>query len=478
MVDRNSSLKSILHLGSGSVLAVVVMVASSPVITRLYTPEQFATYAFLLSMATFFSTIAAFRYELAIVLPKRDTEGGVIFLMSLSISLVFALLLSLVLPFFSEIIFGKPGYQELLGWVWGIPAFVVASGIYQSSRYWLTRKKEFGFLAGSQVFQNLVTVAIQIGWAIFGMASGASLIWGAIIAQSLTAVISLSYVFVKYRSEIFSEYSWNNMKSLFKRYKNYLVYITPYTMISNLQERIGFVLLSLYGIKVDVGFYRLADRMLRLPIGIVSNAVRPVFFQKAAADSIRSMETIITRTHRYLVKIGVPLLVIFMAQSDNIFAIVFGEPWRQSGVYAAVLALPLYASLFVNWMDRGFDVLGQQRLAFLMEFVVAILTISAWFFGLMILKNVFQAIVLLSLVRFAYNVTYLFVCYRIFSLDFRHLFETARLLFILLGAFGGAWILLDRLFSVIAATAIYAVVASAYTWQVVKKEFPAKSLST
>ena len=57
---------------SGSTLAQLIPLISEPILVRFFTPVEFGILALFLAVATIFSSVATARYEMAIVLPKRD----------------------------------------------------------------------------------------------------------------------------------------------------------------------------------------------------------------------------------------------------------------------------------------------------------------------------------------------------------------------------------------------------------------------
>ena len=63
--------KNVLTLMTGATIAQAIPIAISPILTRIYTPEDFGIFALFIAITTIFGTIANGRYELAIMLPKN-----------------------------------------------------------------------------------------------------------------------------------------------------------------------------------------------------------------------------------------------------------------------------------------------------------------------------------------------------------------------------------------------------------------------
>nr|MBP9080185.1 oligosaccharide flippase family protein [Flavobacteriales bacterium] len=92
-------LRSVAALFSGTVLAQAIPFLLAPVIARLYTAEQFATFGTLLAVFNILNVVAAGRYEQAIVLPKErnhasDLVKGAVVLVGFTTALAAVLLFS------------------------------------------------------------------------------------------------------------------------------------------------------------------------------------------------------------------------------------------------------------------------------------------------------------------------------------------------------------------------------------------------
>ena len=70
-LENREFARHVLTLMSGTGLAQVIAVLASPLITRLFTPEDFGILASYTVLVGIFSAIVCGRYEFAIVLPKR-----------------------------------------------------------------------------------------------------------------------------------------------------------------------------------------------------------------------------------------------------------------------------------------------------------------------------------------------------------------------------------------------------------------------
>jgi O-antigen/teichoic acid export membrane protein len=68
--------RNVLTLMTGTTIAQVIPIAISPILTRLYSPEDFGEFALFIAIASIFGFIANGRYEMALMLPKKDENAN------------------------------------------------------------------------------------------------------------------------------------------------------------------------------------------------------------------------------------------------------------------------------------------------------------------------------------------------------------------------------------------------------------------
>jgi O-antigen/teichoic acid export membrane protein len=70
---------NVLTLAGGTTIALAVTILASPITSRLFGPEAFGLATFFGSGAAMLAAIACLRYEMAIVLPKKDDDPAQLF---------------------------------------------------------------------------------------------------------------------------------------------------------------------------------------------------------------------------------------------------------------------------------------------------------------------------------------------------------------------------------------------------------------
>src|SRR5690606_22547233 len=71
----NQFIKNVSTLAAGSIISQVVVVGTSPILSRLFSAESFGILSVFTSISVFFAVISTGRYELAIGLPKEEKKA-------------------------------------------------------------------------------------------------------------------------------------------------------------------------------------------------------------------------------------------------------------------------------------------------------------------------------------------------------------------------------------------------------------------
>src|SRR5690606_40130625 len=76
LLPRNHFARGVSVLVGGAAGSQLLMLLAAPLLTRLYTPEDFGLLAICVGVLAMFGAIASFRYEGAITLPEDNVEAA------------------------------------------------------------------------------------------------------------------------------------------------------------------------------------------------------------------------------------------------------------------------------------------------------------------------------------------------------------------------------------------------------------------
>jgi lipopolysaccharide exporter len=408
---KGDFLKNVSMIMSGTVIAQIVTLLTAPLLTRLYSAEALGIFSLYAAIVGVLSVAAAFRYELAIVLPRDEQEGDGLFLLSCLAVLATTVIVFVVVFAGGAAMTRRLGVPELERWLLWIPVTVLATGLYQNLNYWCTRHIRFKQMSISQVFRSVVVSLAQLAAGVFGFGS-AGLIGGHFAGQS-TAVTALGIQNGKeLASRLRVKHGWRKLTELARQYAEFPKYSTPQALLNALSQNMPVFMLAIYYGAEIVAFYAISFRLMQLPVTLVSQSVRQVFLQQASAirhDGTRSIAMFRKLTLTLAMIAGIPALVV-MAFGPYIFEVVLGPEWQAAGQYARWMVLWLFF-LFINPPAIVMStVFGMQRMLLIFECLLLVFRFGALYIGGKYLSPM-SCIALYSIVGAGFN-TYLIMYVR------------------------------------------------------------------
>lgn len=342
LCSRSKFTRNVFTLISGTGLAQSLPIALSPILTRLYTPEDFGVLALYVAIGNIMAVIVTGKYELAIVVTKSDVEAINLVVLVLAIScLASAIFFIMVLLWGSEIL-SSSGYPELLPWLYFIPLTTIAVGCYQALNYWANRCARYKTMATSRVMQSGVSSLVQVTVGL-SKPTPFGLISGQLLGQIISA-LSLALFLPTKEQRFFRKVSIKRMGWVARKYIKYPKYMVPGQMMSvGATELPVFLLTAVYGAGV-AGLFSLAQRVMVMPMSLVAGAVGDVYRQKAAEQYARQGECkdlFISAFKRLGLFAFLPMLPVAVF-GPSLFAFVFGENWRSAGEIATLLSVLVF----------------------------------------------------------------------------------------------------------------------------------------
>ncbi|MFY0741927.1 oligosaccharide flippase family protein [Solibacillus silvestris] len=395
---QNKLYKNVLMLLTGTTIAQAIPIAISPILTRIYTPEDFGLLALFISITSIMGVIATARYELAIMLPEDDDDAKNLVALSILISATIGSLLLIIFIIWGEGLANLLGNSQIYSWLFLVPLSVLFTGIYQSFSYWSNRKQQYRRLAINKVTQSTTTAGTNL---IIGTVKGGAfgLIFGTILAQF---VATSRLVIQSFKNEKLSinQVSFIQMKTLASRYDQFPKISMWSGLLNTASIQMPIFLLSVFFNSTIVGWYSLAHRVLSMPMSVLGSAVGQVFFQVSSdikhEDPLK-LRRMTYKAYKSMLFIGLLPMSIIFAFGDILFGFIFGDEWRIAGEYARLLSIWLLLVFVSSPLSLLFTVLEKEGVALLFNIAIFLSRIIALIIGAVILKDAFVAVLLFSI---------------------------------------------------------------------------------
>lgn len=363
LIPRSEFSLNVLTLMTGTTIAQAIPIAISPILTRIYTPEDFGVFAMYMALVSIIAVIATGRYELAIMLPKKQEDAFQITVLANLITLIVCSVLFGIVIIFNQQIATLLQTPEVAPWLYLLPLSVLVTGLYQSANYWHNRNKRYRNIAVNRVVQSGSTVTTQLGLAFVIQSAGL------IVGQLLGQLLALLYFIKTYFSKDHSQYKTNGLKIkyLAKRYNKFPKIDVPTAFTNVAANQAPNILLSALFSASTAGFYYLTQRVLQAPITLISGSVLDVFKQRASEDykKNRHCREIFKKTFWALLIMALPPSIVLFFIIEDVFVWVFGEPWREAGTYAQILIPALFLRFMANPLSFMLYIAEKQAWNFL-----------------------------------------------------------------------------------------------------------------
>lgn len=363
LLPKGEFARGVSILVGGTASAQLLLVLASPLLTRLYTPQDFGLLAAFTALLGLITVIASGRYELAIPLPEQGQDAINLVILGL-ICVFFTTLISFVgVIFFSDQVALALNSPELAEYLWLVPIGVLFVGGYQVFNKWAIRSKNFGGIARTRIWQTVGTLAIQVGGSQFGLIA---LVSGQTGGQGLGAT-SLGLRALKHPK--FKSWSWGGVMQQACYYRNFPLYSTWTGLFNTASLHLApIIFISLFGAST-AGFYALTLRMLSMPSSLIGEAIGNVFLSSAPDAQRRGeLRELVKCLHKRLAMTGAVPLAILLLFGPNLFALIFGEEWRKAGQYAQWMAPWIYLQFQWSPLSMLASIMGMQKAAFISQF--------------------------------------------------------------------------------------------------------------
>lgn len=355
---------------TGTTAAQCIPFLILPLLSRLYTPENFGTYALYTAVVTFLAVVATWRYELAVVLPKDEREAANVAILTLGIATLQVLFIACLILIFAHPIERLLGGATNIRWLALVPISVLVVSFYQTALFWMSRKKRFARLAVASVANQVVMGIVRI---VIGLISGplvaVGLILGYVAGQIGALTVLGRTAFAEFRESSESA-TVAGMREAAIAHRSFPIFNTPYSLLGTFARDLIIYTLTAFSQVAAAGSFSFARALVSAPKMLLSASLGQVFFQKASeCYGTPELEQLTVSVLRRLVLLGTPVFVFYMCWAPEVCVVLFGEKWRTAGVYSAWYAPAALLFLLSGWAERLYQVTNTQHVSLVIELV-------------------------------------------------------------------------------------------------------------
>ena len=353
--------------------------ALSPILTRLYTPEEFGLMGLYIAITSIIVVIATARYELAIIQPRSTIDVDNLAILSITVAFFISLISLVFVSVFNKEICQLVGNDDISPWLYFVPLTVFFMGVSKSLNYWYNRNKRYFDLSKAKVYQSGANVSANLLLASMN-AKAFGLIFGYIFSQLFHAYILIKLL-ISEKLLFKKGVSVARCIVLAKRYSKFPRYSMPGAILDSVSLQMPILFLSRFFDADAVGFFSFTFRIISGPMGLISGALAQVLLQKIATEDHSNVYGLILLALRKLTLAAIPFVLVVYFLGEHIFAFVFGEQWIVAGQYATILIFSIAIRFIVSPLSMVLALDKNIKLGMVWQFlyfisVISVLTLS------------------------------------------------------------------------------------------------------
>ena len=410
MIESNFT-RNVLTLITGSTIAQCIPIVTTPILTRLYTPEEFGVLALFVAITATLGSVITGRYELAIMLPDNDEDAINVAALALAVTLALSFIIAIPIIIFNQRVGILLNNEAISTWLFFSPLVIFFIGFFNVLTYLNTRKKNYHDMARASIYKS---VALSLAQIVLGfLKSGAS---GLIIGQIISHFISNFQLSKKIQDHYqFNAINSHKMRSNARRYIDFPKFSVWGVLANSLAFHLNNIFISLFYNLTILGFFSMTQRILSMPTSVIGNSVGQVYFEVAKRERQQTgvcINSFLDVAKKLVILVLVGFLPVFFLL-PNVFEIFLGNSWRIAGEYSQII-LPLIACQFVcSTLSNTTNIFEKQKLALLFQMVllglnVAVAAIAVIFnFDFLFFLKIYSAvgvIYYLTLFSFLYRI--------------------------------------------------------------------------
>jgi O-antigen/teichoic acid export membrane protein len=363
---KSEFIQSVMVLMTGTVLAQLVSYLISPLLTRIYTPDEMGELNVYLRAVSFIAALATARFEIALPLPKTDAHSYLLYRLSTRIAAFTLLGISLVLLAYTA--FNGFNWDE----VFFFAVVVVSSGflvMINLGTNWSIRKKLFKKISTSRIVNSFTANGLRWGFGVWGF--GAK---GLLVASLIGSVLS-SLVFIKDWANIRKKFDFfkspAKTKVLLTTYREFPIINLPHVMVDLGKDLLIATLIIAYFGKGVFGLFSHSYAILQLPVAFIGLSISQVFMNRCA-ELVNQGESTLGLTKKtvsglFLFSV-LPFSLIFFF-GEPLFELVFGATWGRAGYYSQIMTSWLMINFLTSAISTLPSILNRQREFFVLGMI-------------------------------------------------------------------------------------------------------------
>jgi len=359
----------------GSLVSQIITFGTSFIITAYFTPEDLGLLGTLTGLISIVAGTLSFRFELAIIQESKEEAASVFFqatLLSAFICLLFCLT-CFVLPWeFAKKI--STFFIPFVLWTW---SYI----LYFNSKQLPFKFDDLNLASYGAISRSVFTFIYQLVGGLINPTFG-WLLSGRILGDYIGSI----YHWKRYTKFIDVKKSTTEWWRFIKRYKDFILYMTPHHLCVALSQNIIiFFLENSYGLTI-VGFFTLGQRLIQAPIEILGASLFNVTTQRFGELQNHPKELRLFYTKVVVFSLGVSSFVgVTIFGTIDYFIPILGQKWLPAAPMVKNLIPHFMHIIFITPTINFLRFINKSKLQLILEIIEVIIKIC--FLSLLVFES-------------------------------------------------------------------------------------------
>jgi O-antigen/teichoic acid export membrane protein len=354
-----SAFKNLAILTSGTSLSQLIPFLSAPIISRLFSPSDFADFTLYTSILSILILFSTFKYEMAIQLPEDSEESlrivNVCIAISFAVFIVSLVVMSvLVLLKVVDNIYMLMPFTAFL-----FSVCLIIERVYNRRQSYTSMSILKVTKTTSETFYNLV--------GFISFFKKFNLIIG------LTAGYFCSFIFILQKEWGILRNALNSLlspsnKEIIIKYSNFPVYNLPHALLNSISTSLPIFIIPLYFSKEELGYFSFGLKYVQAPLAILSGALYSIISQELSI-LLHNRQALVNKFNFFLKNLFFASAFILMGLilSPFIFKYIFGFQWMEAGKYIVIISILIVLGFILSSLAYVPILFHKQRKALIIE---------------------------------------------------------------------------------------------------------------
>jgi O-antigen/teichoic acid export membrane protein len=373
VASTNPIARALISLVSGAAIGQLILVAVTPVLSRLYGPSDFGGFATLTAVVAVIGPVAALQFDSGVILPKSRDEAAYMVRLALASSITTSLATA-------ACIWALMMAGLVTGWT-AVPfaplwagALVLATSVFTVLTQAALRNQDYRVIALRGPIQSAGVALGQVGLA-FVLPSATGLLGGFLFGRLLGFV-----PLARAGGDLLRRPESGSLRATARAYWRLPALLMPASLVNSAGSQLPLLLIAAgFGDHI-AGEFGMAQRLVSVPVTLIGASVAQLVGSELARlmrEALPGARRLYLRTSARLLAAAVVLGAIIVIAAPLVVPFFLGEEWATTGYIAQAVSISAMAALIGSPLSQAYTVY-QSRATIIVDVLRVGLVMGAW----------------------------------------------------------------------------------------------------